>query len=122
MRLEITGPIKGGKNNYLVLRNGMHVPRPAWKMWRDEVVARLAEQGQKFECITVACDVTIDYRAGDMRRRDIPAIVDAIFHCLERAKILTDDFLVKDLTFRTRYDKNLSGATIDISPHENRWH
>lgn len=98
--LTIDGIIRGGKNNMIVLRNGMHIPKPEWKKWRDVVVSQIKKQvPDKFQPFAVPCGIYINYWEGDLRRRDIPAIIDSIFHCLERANIVTDDCLFKKLLF-----------------------
>ena len=69
LTLFIRGQIRGGKNNYIVLRNGMHVPRKEWAKWRDITVAQLLSQrlGVIFD---KPCRIEVRYFKGDLRRRN----------------------------------------------------
>lgn|SRR3990167_3110531 len=103
IEFTIWGGIKGGKNNYIVTRSGRHVPRPDWTRWRDKVVRDLKFYAAqiKHEIITIPCYIYFGYFPPDKRRRDVPAILDSVFHCLERAGIVQDDFLFKNVEFYT---------------------
>ena len=83
-------------------RSGRHYPKKAWADWRNRVVADLRfylnQIGFK-EIITKPCRITVKYWAGDNRRRDIPALSDSIFHILERAQIVKDDFQFKTMVW-----------------------
>jgi Holliday junction resolvase RusA-like endonuclease len=111
--ITIKGQVRGGKNNMLVLRNGMHIPSKKFKEWRDDALEQVGAHkimvknhySKKNPMITVPCMHEIEYFAGDHRRRDIPAILDAVYHVLERAGVVKDDCLLKDLNFRQHYDK-----------------
>jgi Holliday junction resolvase RusA-like endonuclease len=112
MVITIKGQVRGGKNNMLVLRNGMHIPTKQFKKWRNDAVDQVIDQIYRhetttgsFDMITEPCMHEIEYFAGDRRRRDIPAILDAIYHVLERAGVVKDDCLLQDLNFRQHYDK-----------------
>lgn len=37
------------------------------------------------------CNITVDYWAKDRIRRDVPGILDALYHLLEYSGIVTDD-------------------------------
>ena len=93
--LTIPGQIMGGKNNMLVTRTGRHFPKRSWAQWRDRVV--IVVRGQlpaDWTPISKPCIMSLTYVPGDRRRRDMPAIVDSIFHCLERAGVVADDSLL----------------------------
>lgn len=96
--LFIRGQVRGGKNNYIVLRNGMHVPRKEWAKWRDLTVAQLLSQrlGVIFD---KPCSIEVRYFKGDLRRRDVPGMADALCHCLERSGIVSDDALLINWTW-----------------------
>ena len=111
-QIRFTGQIKGGKNNMLVLRNGMHIPKKPFKDWRDNAVIEV--KAQKIPLHDVPCSVDILYTAGDRRRRDVPAILDAIFHVLERAGVVKDDSLIENVNFKKFYDKELPGVLMTI--------
>lgn len=99
----------------IVLRNGMHIPKPEWKKWRDGVVIQIEKQWKlpMFVCPMV---LEVNYRAGDKRRRDVTAVLDSIFHCLEKARIISDDSLIHDVKFATFYDKQNPGAELHLFP------
>jgi Holliday junction resolvase RusA-like endonuclease len=100
LNFTIWGIIHGGKNNIGITRTGKRYPKPNWAKWRNEVLYDLQfylnQIGFK-EPIDKPCRITVRYWAGDNRRRDIPALSDAIFHIIERARIVKDDFQFKTM-------------------------
>ena len=105
VKITLTGQIRGGKNNMIVLRNGMHIPKKEWKAWRDAMLTQVSGQfkGPKIE---TPCRAFVDYYAGDRKRRDVPAIMDSIWHVLERAGVVSDDFLICEIGgWSHTYDK-----------------
>jgi len=82
LELKFTGQVHGGKNNYIVLRNGMHVPSKVFKQWRyaaiSQVVLQKPYQFKPLEDRSLLW--TIEYTPSDRRRRDLPAILDCLFH------------------------------------------
>lgn len=113
--LTITGQVMGGKNNMGITRTGRHYPKKPWAQWRDRVVAELRRQLPKgWQAISVPVDVRLDYTAADRRRRDFPAICDAVWHCLEKAQVVTDDTLLWPVESSRRYDKAKAGMVITL--------
>ena len=53
------------------------------------------------------------YTPNDLKRRDMPAVLDSIFHCMERAGIIADDCLVHDLTWLS-YPKDVETSGVEI--------
>lgn len=105
--LSIVGQIRGGKNNIIVTRSGHRFPNPTWSKWRDDAVAEIKKQlPSNFRTITEPCLIRMDYVAQDMRRRDMPAIVDSVFHVLEKAGVVKDDTLLWVSESSRGYDKN----------------
>jgi Holliday junction resolvase RusA-like endonuclease len=90
----ITGQIRGGKNNITVTRAGRRFPNAQWAKWRDVAVLEVLHQRGLLAMIEEPTSIRLDYFAGDHRRRDMPAIVDAIFHVLEKAGAVKDDTLL----------------------------
>ena len=41
LELFISGQVRGGKNNMVVTRSGLHFPKKEWAKWRDEKVAEV---------------------------------------------------------------------------------
>jgi Holliday junction resolvase RusA-like endonuclease len=113
--ITLPGQIRGGKNNMVVTRTGRHFPRPEWAKWRDAMVTHVKRQlPVDWQPIAVPVNVRLDYAAGDKRRRDQPAIIDAIFHVLEKAGVVTDDTLIWITESSRCYDKTRPGAVVKI--------
>lgn len=115
IKFTITGQVRSGKNNMLITRSGRHYPNPSWALWRDQVVRQLRDQ---WGDITVAypCEMVGLYWAGDLRRRDVPGMIDAIFHCLEKGNFVKDDGLIRTVNwFYCGHDKNNPRVELEIS-------
>ena len=113
LRLVICGQIRGGKNNMIVTRTGLHFPKPEWAKWRDEAVRGIKEQlPRNFTAITEPVNVRLEYVAGDHRRRDFPAICDSIWHVMEKAGVVQDDTLLWVAESTREYDKDCPRATL----------
>ena len=92
MKLTLSGQVMGGKNNIIITRSGMRFPKPKWAAWRDSKVAEVkAQLPPNWTAIDYPVGIDLCYVAGDKRRRDFPAICDAVFHVLEKAGVVTDD-------------------------------
>jgi Holliday junction resolvase RusA-like endonuclease len=110
--ITIKGQVRGGKNNMGITRTGRHYPKPKFKEWRDDAVSQVLTH--KINMITEPCTAEISYFAGDCRRRDVPAILDALFHVLERAGVVKDDCLIENVYFEKHYDKEDPKAIIKL--------
>lgn len=98
----------------MVSRYGHHYPNKSWAQWRDGIVGYLTKL-QNLDRFENPCRLTIQYWYGDRRRRDIPGMVDALYHCLERSGILKDDSLVTELHWHPMgYDKANPRVTLKI--------
>ena len=113
IELDLTGQVKGGKNNISITRTGHRYPNPVWAKWRDERVNEVLSQF-KGQMITVPCCAVVEYFAGDKKRRDVPAVIDSIWHVLEKAGVVEDDCLIKSVDFRGGYDKEDPRARITL--------
>ena len=82
------GQLPSGKNAVLITRQGRRYPAPRFKAWRDAMLRALPHEHPTF---TGPVHLTADYYAGDLRRRDLPGMLDAILHVLEKAKLVEDD-------------------------------
>jgi len=115
INLLMIGQIRGGKNNMVVTRSGLHFPKKEWAKWRDEKVAEIKGQlPQDWEPISAPCNMNLFYVSGDKRRRDQPAIIDAIFHVLEKAGVVKDDTLIWVSKSTRDYDKENPLAEMEI--------
>lgn len=117
--LVIHGQVSGGKNSMGVTQTGRHYAKAPFKRWREAAMAEIASQlPKRFEPFSTETLVTMGYYAGDKRRRDEPAIKDAVWHVLERAGVVHDDCLLWTTHSWRNYDKQnprvelwLKGAT-----------
>lgn len=112
--ITIIGQVHGGKNSMKVTRTGRHYPNRLFEQWRNHAVfqTRLHYHGKP---ITEPVKATIHYTAQDRRRRDVPAILDALWHVLERAGVVADDCLIRDVDFTTDYDKHKPSVKIVLT-------
>ena len=109
--LRLKGQVRGGKNNMGRTKTGKSYPKKLFADWRAEAIRQIRAQFHG-EPIAVPVNVRIDYVAEDRRRRDFPAICDAIWHALERAGVVTDDTLLWPAQSSRTYDKAAPGVTI----------
>jgi len=112
-RIVILGQIAGGKNNIVITRTGHRFPKPAWAKWRDNAVESVKSQLlQPWTPISEPANIRLEYWAGDKRRRDMPAIIDSIFHVLEKSGVVTDDWHLWVAGSHRGYDKENPRAVI----------
>lgn len=117
MSITLMGQVRGGKNNMVVTRSGLRFPKKEWAKWRDAAVSEVRRQlPPGWKPIEAPTLVSLDYVAGDKRRRDMPAIIDAIFHVLEKAGFVADDTLLWVALSTRVYSKAFPMATITIIP------
>ncbi len=119
MTITLQGQVRGGKNNMVVTRSGHRFPKKSWAVWRDAAVAEVRKQLPKdWKPIETPTEVRIAYVAGDRRRRDFPAICDAVWHVLEKAGFVTDDTLLWPAISTRSYSKDAPGVSVTIlQPH-----
>ena len=115
LHIVIRGIIRGGKNNIIITRTGRRFPRPEWAKWRDDAVQQVKTQlPANWVPIQAHTGVILNYYAGDEKRRDMPAIIDAIWHVLEAAGVTTDDFYLWAEQSRRTVDRQNPRAEIII--------
>src|SRR3990167_8636691 len=113
-KFKIHGTIKGGKNHIGITRAGRRYPLKAWAQWRDNVVGGIRELLEP-SWIPFKGQVTmkVQYIPYDLKRRDLPAMQDSIFHCLERAGVVLDDAQIIGIQWETMpKDKENAGASV----------
>jgi Holliday junction resolvase RusA-like endonuclease len=101
--LRLTDQIPSGKNCLIVRRDGRRVPRARFRLWRDDAVRELAIQVMRYRQrlpLRVPVHIEAIYAPQDRRRRDLPGMLDAVCHVLERAGIIEDDAQVTSLVWR----------------------
>ncbi|MFA5378127.1 MAG: hypothetical protein WC455_20410 [Dehalococcoidia bacterium] len=92
LTIHLSGQVRGGKNNTIVTRTGHRFPRPEWAKWRDAMVLSVRSQLPVGHVpICRPCAVSVVYVPEDRRRRDVPAVLDSLWHVLERAGVVDDD-------------------------------
>ena len=107
LRLVLKSQIQGGKNNIGITRSGHRYPKPNWAKWRDEMIAQVKSQlPNGWKPIDTFSTVDLYYVAGDKRRRDMPAIIDAIWHVLEKSGVVVDDTLLWVASSHREFKKN----------------
>ena len=113
LAITIAGHILGGKNHINITRTGHRYPNKAWAAWRDDAVSQVRCQlPAGFKPFDQPVNMRLAYHAGDRRRRDMPAILDSIFHVLERAGVVADDTLIWVTSSSRDYDKARPRACI----------
>lgn len=112
LQIKIDGQIKGGKNNMIVLQNGLHIPSRQFKEWRDNAVLQISLQPQQTFSNPHLFWI-FEYTPSDRRRRDVSALLDAVFHCLEKSAVVSDDSIIQNMIFfHHQPDKENAGIII----------
>jgi Holliday junction resolvase RusA-like endonuclease len=116
LEIHLKSQVRGGKNNMKMTRTGKHYPDPKFVEWRNRMFAQIKEQ---WPAVVTIKDKShkwyFEYTPEDNKRRDIPAILDAVFHVLERSFIVSDDSIIKNIEFTELPIDNLnSGILIQV--------
>jgi hypothetical protein len=105
MTFKLMGQLPSGKNRIIVTRTGKRFPDPKSRFpgWRDDVMKQIAEQmswipnlGIGYWPVTEKCGLVVDYTPGDRIVRDVPGLLDALCHVLERSGVVKNDGLIRD--------------------------
>ena len=101
MTIVLCGKVRGGKNHMQITRTGRHYPTPLFVAWRKEMALQIHTQlvHKPRTPLDLPVKMKIDYWPGDRKTRDVPAILDALFHLLVYGGVLKDDGLVRDVLF-----------------------
>jgi hypothetical protein len=78
-----------------------------------EVAAQIPKD---WRAISEPTNIRMEYWAGDKRRRDMPAIIDAAFHVLEKAGFTEDDTYLWVAESTRSYDKQDPRLIITVMP------
>ena len=116
MTFCIYGIIRGGKNHIGITRTGRRYPHANWAIWREGILRQLKNLViQDLVPYDKPCKIVFSYWSGDHLRRDVPAMLDSLFHCFERAGIIKDDSLFKTVEWNDQgYDKKNPRVEIGI--------
>jgi hypothetical protein len=103
--ITLNGQLPSGKNQVqLLFRNGkvMKYANKTFKTWREQSHAQIIAQANwgARTIIRKPVSLTCEYWPGDARTRDVSGQLDALFHLLVYAKVLHDDGLIYNVTWR----------------------
>lgn len=88
----LVGQMPSGKNAVVVTRTGHRFPKKRFVDWREDAFRQLEKQHiPKDLPFEGPCIVEVGYTAGDRRRRDVPGMIDALCHLMERYGLVKDD-------------------------------
>lgn len=90
--------IPSGKNAVQITRTGKRYPGKRFKAWRDEAMGQLTYPVTEF---TGPVTMIVDYVPGDNIRRDVPGLLDALCHLIEKVGLVQDDAQVKSVLWTT---------------------
>jgi len=112
VRFTLLGPIRGGKNHVGITRTGKRYPLKPFVAWREGIFAQLRFVPR--ELTGKPCIIRVRYFAGDKRKRDVPAMMDALFHCFERSGLVKDDALLCNVEWTYGFDRKNPRTEIEI--------
>lgn len=101
MRLRViilTGQMQSGKNRVMITRTGQRYPPARFKKWREDMLKQIGPIETPFSGPVA---LSVNYVPGDNIRRDVPGMLDAICHLLERSGIVGDDAQIKYVSWNT---------------------
>lgn len=90
--------IPSGKNAVQITRTGKRYPGKRFKAWRDEAMGQLPYPVMEF---AGPVSMIVDYVPGDQIRRDVPGLLDALCHLIEKVGLVQDDAQVKSVRWTT---------------------
>lgn len=80
-----------------ITRFGKHYPLKRFADWRSNAEVQIRQQVGFPRPIESPCNALFSYYPGDLRRRDVPGMIDALFHIFERLALVKDDSLIKNV-------------------------
>lgn len=101
IEFHLPGQLPSGKNAVQVTRTGRRYPGDRFKNWRDQMFLMMAAQRVPRPFLAEPLLMHVDYIPGDKRRRDVPGIMDAILHLIEKWGVVADDKWIVDVNWKT---------------------
>lgn len=99
--VKLETPVIGlGKNNYIVLKNGIHAPNKNFKKWKKAVILEIYSKIKNLRTWEHPCKLTLFYHPSDKRRRDATGILDGVFNVLEEIRVINDDSQIKQINYQ----------------------
>lgn len=103
--LTLTGQMPSGKNAVNITRSGRHYPNQRFVVWREKAgwEVKIQLRGQALFPPTARVLMECWYYPGDLRRRDVPGIEDALLHLFGKGQmqLVNDDSQITDQNFHT---------------------
>jgi Holliday junction resolvase RusA-like endonuclease len=118
--ITIKGQVRGGKNHIIITKTGHRFPNKKFAEWAVGTIWQIRSQRGGYPMISSPeYDWKFDYTPENNQRRDITAVLDAVFHCLEKAGVVSDDRWIQNITFRQNpANKENAGIVITANPAE----
>lgn len=105
MKFILTGPVVSGKNQIQIsARHGrIHkYPNKRFTLWKDNATKQLNAQLKPNDGgFTGDVHLSVTYTPGDLIRRDVTGMLDALFHLLEHVGLVGNDNQIKCVFWRT---------------------
>lgn len=123
--ISLTGQLPSGKNAVVVTRTGQRFPQARFKAWREHALRQLRPQLAGHPWLYDGpIHLIVDYVPGDRRRRDLPGMLDALCHLLEKAGVVRDDAQIQAVTWTSfPMDRSAAGCRMTLcSSVERRNH
>lgn|SRR5574343_26324 len=98
IKIILNGQMQSGKNRVMITRKGQRYPPARFKSWREDMLNQI---GPIEAPLSGPVALTVSYVPGDNIRRDVPGILDAICHLLERSGLVMDDAQIKAVSWVT---------------------
>lgn len=106
MTIVLTDQIPSGKNAMGITKQGRHYAKPRFESWRSIASFEIMKQKVQWPLATHAAlpllgDLTaqISYRTFDNTLRDLPGMLDALWHLLTHTNIIQNDGQIKGVTW-----------------------
>jgi Holliday junction resolvase RusA-like endonuclease len=124
--LRLSEQIPSGKNHIRITRTGRRYPAARFAQWRasaySQIRAQLIKQPNWREWPRQApMALIVYYRPLDRRRRDVPGMLDALLHLLERATVIQDDAQVKTVAWAPAHKTQVACVMMTIASMEDRY-
>lgn len=118
--ITLTGQMPSGKNAVNVTRSGRHYPNERFVSWREKAAWETKIQLRGQERFSPEAFVLMEcwYYPGDLRRRDVPGIEDALLHLFGKGQmeLVKDDSQIRDQNFhRMKIDRKNPRIKIELS-------
>ena len=118
LQLTINGQVPGGKNGIKTTAMGGRYPSKRFAAWRDDAKAQVERQLSRIQFhspIKVKCRYDVKVYQSDNRRRDVPSMMDAVWHVLENTDILEDDYFLRGGSWDEFFDVENPRVEIQIT-------